>query len=355
MIRFAWLQARTQTLTGAAAATAVVVIAVITGLEVSHVYNSLVTHCHTVGDCPAATARYTSQQHFLQNALPFLLRVAPALLGIFYGAPLCAREFETGTFRLAWTQSVSRQRWLITKLAIGLAATVVVAGIVALAVTWWSRGFDILSANQYANFDERDIAPIGYAAFAFSLGALAGAIVRRLLPAMAISLAGFVAMRLAVTAWVRPHLITPLHTLVPLSSAQGFDFRGTIHGPVLVAVQAQVPSMPDAWVQSAKVVTKSGHAATLAQYSAFIKQDCPLLAHPAPPASGTGGGPLQGSGNPTAMANCLTQARHFFRLAISYQPPSRYWIFQWSELGIFIALAVATGIGCYWWITRRAC
>ena len=84
MFRFAWLQARTQTLTGAAAATAVVVIAVITGLEVSHLYTSVVTHCQTAGDCPAATARYASQQHFLQNALPFLLRVAPALLGLFW-------------------------------------------------------------------------------------------------------------------------------------------------------------------------------------------------------------------------------------------------------------------------------
>jgi hypothetical protein len=355
MIRFAWLQNRAQTLTAAVALTAVVVLAVITGAELSHLYNSFVTHCQTVGDCPAATARYASQQHFLQNALPFLLRVAPALLGIFWGAPLCAREFETGTFRLAWTQSVSRERWLVTKLAMGLAATVLVAGILTLAVTWWSRGFDILSANQYANFDERDIAPIGYAAFSFALGALVGAIVRRLLPAMAVALAGFVAVRLAVTAWVRPHLIGPLHTLASLTSAPSFEIRGTVNGPVFSGVTVPAPDMPNAWVQSVKLVTGSGHALTSAQKSAFIRQYCLPIASPPPAASGPGGVPVHGPGNATGLTNCQAQAEHLFRVAVSYQPPSRYWIFQWTELGIFIALAVAAGIGCYWWITRRAC
>jgi hypothetical protein len=355
MIRFAWLQSRAQTLITAAALTAVVVVAVITGAELSHLYNSLVTPCQTVGDCPAATARYASQEHFLQNALPFLLRVTPALLGIFWGAPLCAREFETGTFRLAWTQSISRERWLITKLAMELAATVVVAGILTLAVTWWSRSFDILSATQYANFDERDIAPIGYAAFAFTLGALVGAMVRRVLPAMAVALAAFVAVRLAVTAWIRPHLISPLHSVDPLTSPPSFEIRGTAHGPVFASVNVPAPDLPNAWIQSVKLVTNSGHAPTSAQVSAFIRQYCLPIARPAPPASGPAGGSHQVSGNPTALTNCQTQAEHLFRVAVNYQPPSRYWIFQWSELGIFVALAIAAGIGCYWWITRRAC
>jgi hypothetical protein len=237
----------------------------------------------------------------------------------------------------------------------GLAATVLVAGILTVAVTWWSRGFDILSANRYANFDERDIAPIGYAAFAFTLGALAGAIVRRVLPAMAVSLAAFVAVRLAVTAWVRPHLITPLHTVVPLTSAPSFEIRGTIHGPVPTGMTVPAPNMPNAWVQSVKLVTTTGHAPTVAQESAFIRQYCIPIAQPALPASGPGRGPLQASGNPTTLTNCQTQAERLFRVAVRYQPPGRYWVFQWSELGIFIALAVSAGIGCYWWITRRAC
>jgi hypothetical protein len=113
--------------------------------------------------------------------------------------------------------------------------------------------------------------------------------------------------------------------------------------------------MPNAWVQSVKLVTNTGHAPTLAQESAFFKQYCLPTARAAQPASGSGGGPVQVHGNPTTLANCQTQAEHLFRIAVSYQPPSRYWIFQWSELAIFMALAAAAGIGCHWWITRRAC
>ena len=40
----------------------------------------------------------------------------PALIGAFWGAPLITREFEAGTFRLAWNQSVTRARWLAIKL-----------------------------------------------------------------------------------------------------------------------------------------------------------------------------------------------------------------------------------------------
>jgi hypothetical protein len=353
MIRFTWLQSRAQTLTAGVVLAAVVALAAVTGIELSHLYRSLVTPCQTAGDCPAATARYLSHQQFLQSALPFLLRVTPALLGIFWGAPLCSREFESGTFRLAWTQSVSRKKWIVTKLTMGFASTVLLAGILALAVTWWSRGFDILSANQYVNFDERDIAPIGYAAFAFTLGALAGAVVRRVLPAMAVALAGFVAVRVAVTAWVRPHLITPLRIVVPMTSAPAFDIRGTAAGPVPTAISVHAPSMPNSWVQSARLVTDSGHTPTFAQSSAFIRQYCVSI--PAFPPSGSQGGPAQGSAYPTAISNCQARAERFFRVAVSYQPPHRYWMFQWSELGIFLALAVGAGIGCYWWITRRAC
>ena len=42
---------------------------------------------------------------------------APLVLGLFWGAPLIAREIETGTHTLVWTQGVSRRRWLAGKLS----------------------------------------------------------------------------------------------------------------------------------------------------------------------------------------------------------------------------------------------
>ena len=64
--------------------------------------------------------------------------LAPALIGLFWGAPLIARELETGTYRLAWNQSVTRSRWTLAKLGIGGLASVAVAGLLSLMITWWA-------------------------------------------------------------------------------------------------------------------------------------------------------------------------------------------------------------------------
>ena len=71
-----------------------------------------------------------------------LMALAPALLGAFLGAPLVARELEAGTYRLAWTQSVSRRRWLASKLTLTVGAAAFALGAASLAVTWWSAPLD---------------------------------------------------------------------------------------------------------------------------------------------------------------------------------------------------------------------
>ena len=47
-----------------------------------------------------------------------LAYVVPAVIGIFWGAPMIAREIEAGTYRLVWTQSITRTRWLVSKLGV---------------------------------------------------------------------------------------------------------------------------------------------------------------------------------------------------------------------------------------------
>lgn len=195
MIRFAWLQTRTQLLLVAAALAALAIVAAVTGIELAHLHHSLVTQCR--GGCDLGVTRFLSHQQFLQRALGPLVDVVPALIGIFWGAPLLARELETGTYRLAWTQSVTRRRWLLTKLGVlGLAAAVV-AGLLTLTITWWYRSLDAVDANEWSVFDRRDIVPIGYAVFAFGVGVLLGAVIRRVLPAMAGTLGVFVVVRIA--------------------------------------------------------------------------------------------------------------------------------------------------------------
>ncbi len=137
--------------------------------------------------------------------------VLPALVGIFWGAPLVARELEAGTHRLAWTQSISRTRWLATKVGLTGLAAVVGAGVLTALVTWWcgpiddalnagargGNGFLEQTRMQPPIFAARGIVPIGYTAFAFALGVAAGTVVRRTVPAMAITLALFIVVQVA--------------------------------------------------------------------------------------------------------------------------------------------------------------
>ncbi|MFL6136772.1 MAG: ABC transporter permease subunit [Frankiaceae bacterium] len=350
MTRFAWLQSRTQILGAAVALAALALVAAVTGPYLGHLYATTVAPCQARGDCQTAVGEFLSHDGFLRGALPLLLLLVPALLGIFWGAPLLARELETGTFRLAWTQSVTRSRWLTGKLLLAAAATALVAGLASLTVTWWLRAPDLLDASRFSppEFDERGVVAIGYAVFAVMLGALAGAVIRRTLPAMAATLAGFVGVRLAVVRWVRPHLLAPLHQIVPLRSASSFGF--TTHGSgMMLAVRGT--RLPNAWVYSTQLVTGSGHVATEAERAQFVHQYCPALASVSP-VPGPGGTHVRAVPD-AAFKNCIDLAGQRFHLLVAYQPPSRYWAFQWLETGVFLALALLAAAACFWWVRRR--
>ena len=145
---------------------------------------------------------------------------------MFWGAPLVARELESGTYRLAWTQSVTRRRWLSVRVALVGVAALAVAGLASWLVSWWFAPLDAVNLNRFdpSVFTTRGVVAIGYAGFAFALGVAAGALTRRTLPAMAATLLGFVAARIAFTFWVRPHLLAPKDVLVPLTLGKGVGF-----------------------------------------------------------------------------------------------------------------------------------
>lgn len=348
MTRFAWLQARTQSFSAAALIAILAIVAAITGIELSHLYHSTVASC--TANCDLTINHFLSHNSFLQGALNFLLRIAPAVLGVFWGAPLVAREFEAGTYRLAWTQSVSRSRWLLTKLAVAGLATIVAAGLFSLIVTWWFRAIDHVENNQFSVFDARDIAPIGYALFAFMLGAFVGAVARRTLTAMAITLGGVIFARIATMLWVRPHLMPPVHKTMSLNDAGGLGFE--IHNggsPILVA-KGSAPS--NAWELSSHLVTNSGHRATSGQLAAFVRQYCPGIANPPPTPKGGEG--IRKAVDPGFFDACRVQAAKTFHVAVTYQPANHYWPLQVLEFGVFAVLALICAGGCYWWVTRRA-
>ena len=139
------------------------------------------------------------------------MAVVPGLVGVFIGAPLLARELERSTHLLAWTQSITRSRWLVVRLAMVGGATVA-AGLAVgqLAFWWWAPLALGFSNGDWQAFAAIGIMPAAYGLFGLGLGVASGAIVRRTVPAMLITTIGFAATRLAVTFWLRPHYMAPL-------------------------------------------------------------------------------------------------------------------------------------------------
>jgi hypothetical protein len=355
MIRFTWLQFRIQALVAIGALAAVAVVLALTGPHLVDLYNTTVAPCQAHGDCQAARSAFVANDAFLRSGLGSLLLFVPALIGIFWGAPLIARELETGTFRLAWTQSVTRKRWLLAKVGVIGLSSMAVAGLLSLTVTWWFSPLDRVNANRFspAVFDVRDIAPIGYAAFAFALGVTAGALIRRTMPAIAITVVAFVGARLAMTHWLRPHLIAPAHldlALNPTSTgygSEGFLLLGSTSSTLLPAT----PNIPNAWITSTQIVDRDGHGLT----TQFLASACPQL--------GNGGGPGGSSGThhtgevPAAaqqvLQNCVAKVGATYHELVTYQPASRYWDFQSLELAIYLSGALILAGFCLWWVRRR--
>jgi hypothetical protein len=253
---------------------------------------------------------------------------------------------------LGWTQSITRHRWLAVKLGVVGLASVAVAGLSSLMATWWSSPIDTATANRFgvAMFGLRDVVPLGYAAFAFAVGVTSGVLIRRTLPAMATTLVAYVAARLAFTTWVRPHLMSPSHTDLALSSANNVGFGISPTGAQLIT---NPPNLPNAWAYSSAAVNNAGQAPT----STVIKIACPNLPTGGP-AGRVGVSAVQvipgGPGGPgAAFQECITKLAATYHEVVTYQPASRFWAFQGIETTIFLAGALLlTGL-CFWWVRHR--
>ncbi len=349
MIWLTWRQFRPQAVTAAAALAVFAILLAATGPHLASLYAaSGITGCHGGIACDTAASHFLSR---LAGTSPYsvvyllgvaLILVAPAIIGIFWGAPLIAREFEARTFALAWNQSITRTRWLTVKLAlIGLAA-MAVTEVLSLMYAWWAdpigKAGDLAAGVPGLSkpftggrlsswiFATHGITPLGYAAFAFALGTAAGALTRRTVPAMAITLAIFAAAQVAMPLWVRPHLVPPDRTVV--SGPSFFQSAGLSVGTLEAS---SVPGQPEAWILSSGAINAVG------QPVSTIPTSCNS------PSAGKGASPNAGA--------CM--ASRGIREDITYQPASRYWAFQWIETGIFLALALALAGFCFWRLGRR--
>jgi ABC-type transport system involved in multi-copper enzyme maturation permease subunit len=302
MIRFAWTRFRAQAAVGAGVLAIAAIALLVTGIQLTHAYDAAAAVCKQQGNCAGVFNAFLTQGYFTAGKLLEAAGLAvPGLIGMFWGAPLVARELETGTFRLAWTQGVTRTRWLAAKLAIAGVAAIVAGELFTLMVAWWSSPIHKANAG-YTEFTagsfHTGVAPAGYAAFAFALGVTAGLFIRRTLPAMAVTLAVFTAVIIAFPIWVRPHLIPPARTTSALSLASVAVTGST--GEHLILTTNPATGRPGAWVISSQVTTPDGRAAS---------------SEPA--------GPCGASSASAQACNNYIESLHFSRTE-TYKPASRY-------------------------------
>jgi ABC-type transport system involved in multi-copper enzyme maturation permease subunit len=231
------------------------------------------------------------------NLFQYGLVVLPALAGAFIGAPLVAREIENGTQHLAWTQGVTRMRWLLTKLVLVFVPLLAAAALIGYleVVLLNVQGSQV---NRWDVFDQQTPVVPAATFFALALGVAFGSVIGRAVPAMAATLVSFVVVRVGIGELVRSHYIPPL-----MRSTHDLSAAGS-------------PADPTAWwLGFPNYYDSTGH----------------LL------------GNLLGS-SPGQQPSYVVQY---------FQPGDRFWAFQTIESAILTALAlVILGFATYW-VTRR--
>lgn len=312
MIWLVWRQHRLQLLFAGAGLAVCAAFLLPTGLTMHRVYQDL-----GLADCFAAAwpdrCQFVSRT-FNQRFLPIgyvgvVTVVLPLLAGIFWGVPLVSRETEHGTHRMIWTQGVSRLRWATAKIGLLVLAVTALAAGFSLLFTWWADPLMRTAGIRfdYFFFDLQGAAPVGYTLFAVALGMFAGALTKRTLPAMALTLTGYLAVRFAVEVLIRPNIQPPLHRRWPLTV------------PLDEAFQA-----PEDWVRNRGIHNAAGELVWKGSNGSCA------------------GGPPEG---------CLYGPGAYNQ--VDYQPGSRFWLFQWVETAIFVALAAALLVAAVHWIRRR--
>lgn len=148
---------------------------------------------------PVQTA-YDSSRRFAAWFVLF-----PGVLGIVMAAPVVF-EFDRGTYRLSWTQSISRNRWLWSKVSIALAMLSALALAFTFLMSWWYSPLDRLdpvSGHVLESYPLKGILPVAYAVLAFSATLGIGALTRRSIVAVVMGIVVFVAVLAVIETLLR--------------------------------------------------------------------------------------------------------------------------------------------------------
>jgi hypothetical protein len=319
VIWLSWRQQRTETLITAAILALLGAAFIPMGIHLANLFAQQdIARCigRDSPACQQAVANFGNRAGILRSLTAGgWFNLIPGLIGVALAAPLLL-DLEHGTMRLAWTQSVTRRRWLATKLAVTLGTALVAAVAFSALFTWYQRPLDRVY-GRFDNFDFQGSVPLAYVLFALALALALGVLLRRTAPAIIVGFAAYVASRVFVQTWLRQRFVTPL------SATWGPGPNANLKGPHAGAwILAQLPS------------DKAGHPFT---GNSVVLQSCARNL---------------GNGIKGLDPACLRRHGAGYNHAV-WQPASRFWEFQGIETALFGGAALVLLAFAAWWLQRR--
>jgi hypothetical protein len=307
MLWVGWRQQRAETVIAAALLAILAVVLVPTGLQIASAYHTDgLSACVGVTPsrgCQDAIDAFLGRFGHLADMLAWMT-LLPGVIGLLLAAPLVS-QLEHGTYRLDWTQSITRHRWLAGKLGLAVVTAVVGAVALTLLITWWRAPFVHFQGRVNNSVYDSEGTVVGaYALFALGLAAAVGAVWRRAVPSFVVAFATYFAARLWVDTWLRQRLVKPITATWPMRSGG--------------------PNLNTAWVIQQYPVGRNGEALT--QFG------CP-----------------HNAGGPCAVE--LGKAQFAFMHAV-YHPTSHFWALQIRETALFGVTGAALLAFAAWWTAR---
>jgi|SRR5581483_1377095 len=275
-----------------------------TGIHINNTYHHALTTCGLTDTCANLGNILFQGDGALFDGMALLPVAVPFLLGLFWGVPLIAKEYEEGTNKLAWTQSVSRRRWLTVNIIWMLTAAAIFGAATSALCTWWGRTPNALHLSRFTPvvFDGENLMPIVYSVFAVALGALFGAWFKKVMLALAVTLGVLAFIQIGMSMGVRPHY-QPL-AIQRTSIENSRDPSGQV------------------WILHDDTVNAHDQPVNLAE-----------------PTPECGAADRNSESKTNSVVACLTA--HGYQWKTQYQPENRYWKFQMIEAGIYVVATAA--------------
>ena len=350
MMWITWRRLRGVLVAGAVA----VLTAMAWALYIGHTTQRLVSEyqhapCHG-GAFPLADATYCQRLQFQNYSVrdsqgPFLLALAAVVLIIaaVIGAMAIAGEFDRGTVRWAWTQSLTRQRWWTDTSIVALAATAVMVTPLAITMSWWEGVVQYSGRFDPLAFLVDGWVMIPVAMLTTALAMTVGVFLRRpgwLIALCAVVVLGgyYVEQRAFRTILVSPHTFIATAEVVPNESGGQYNVTSpnyqsdVFYSGVRPIGQSGIPSNGEDFVWGNRV---GACQAKLAHQLFKV------------PINGGYESPAQ---MVTLFNRCDAQLGLYY--VYLYIPESQFWTLQDREGALDLALGALLWCGGWWWVRR---